>query len=146
MNPHWGTLSGKLFTRRSTPFLSPLLPSFLLPRFAFLSRPKYTKHILFLSFFLSFLCVAELGLCCCEQVFSCCSTGVYSLVSVHRLYGLWAQCLWPTGLVASRHVGSSLTRDGTLVPCISRQIFNHQTTREVPYSLFRTFAFALPSA
>ena len=51
VNPHWGTLSGKLLTRRSTPFLSPLLTSFLLPRFAFVSRPKYTKHILFLSFF-----------------------------------------------------------------------------------------------
>ena len=34
------------------------------------------------------------------------------------------------GLVAPRHVGSSQTRARTRVPCISRQILNHCTTRE----------------
>ena len=29
----------------------------------------------------------------------------------------------------------SQTKDGTLCPCISRQILNHWTTREVPRSL-----------
>ena len=41
-----------------------------------------------------------------------------------------AQQLWHVGLVAPRHVESSGTRDQTHVPCISRQILNHQTTRE----------------
>ena len=36
------------------------------------------------------------------------------------------------GLSCSRHVGSSPTRDQTLVPCIARQILNHWTTREAP--------------
>ena len=35
------------------------------------------------------------------------------------------------GVVAPRHVGSSQTRARTRVPCISRQILNHCTTREV---------------
>ena len=43
-----------------------------------------------------------------------------------------AQQLWRTGLVAPWHVGSSWTRARTHVPCISRQILNHCTTREVP--------------
>ena len=47
-----------------------------------------------------------------------------------------AQQLWCTGLVAPPHVGSSQTRDQTLVPCIGRQIPNNCTTREVPESLF----------
>ena len=36
------------------------------------------------------------------------------------------------GLVALRHVESSQTRDCICVPCISRQIFIHCATREVP--------------
>ena len=36
-----------------------------------------------------------------------------------------------SGLVASWHVESSQTRDGTRVPCIGRQILKHWTTREV---------------
>ena len=63
--------------------------------------------------------------------------------------GLWAQQLWlagsraqaqqlrRTGLVASRHVGSSRTRARTRVPCIGRRILNHCVTREVPPQLFR---------
>ena len=29
------------------------------------------------------------------------------------------------------------TRDGTLIPCIERQILNYWTTKEVPFSEFR---------
>ena len=41
-----------------------------------------------------------------------------------------AQSLRCTGLVASRHVGSSWTRDLTRVSCIGRWILNHWTTME----------------
>ena len=41
-----------------------------------------------------------------------------------------AQYLWLTGLVASRHVGSSPTRARTRVHCIGRQSLNHCATRE----------------
>ena len=50
-------------------------------------------------------------------------------------HGSWAPNLWCIGLVAPRHVGSSLTRDGTRVPCTARWILNHWTTREVPKKL-----------
>ena len=46
--------------------------------------------------------------------------------------GMQAQELWRMGLVASRHMGSSRTRDWTHVPCTGRQILNHCATREVP--------------
>ena len=36
------------------------------------------------------------------------------------------------GLVAPRHVGYSLTKVRTHVPCIGRRILNHCTTREAP--------------
>ena len=45
------------------------------------------------------------------------------------------QLLRSSGLAVPQHMGSSLTRDGTHVPCISRQIFNHWTTRETTASL-----------
>ena len=48
-------------------------------------------------------------------------------------YGTWAQYLWVAGLVALRHVESSLTRDRTSVPSIARQILNYWTTREAPF-------------
>ena len=41
-----------------------------------------------------------------------------------------AQQLWPTGLVAPQHVGSSQSRARTRIPCIGRQILNHCATRE----------------
>ena len=44
---------------------------------------------------------------------------------------VWAQNLWLTGLVAPWHMGSSQTKDQTLIPCISRWILNHWATREV---------------
>ena len=40
--------------------------------------------------------------------------------------------LWCTLLVAPWHVGSSWTREWTLVSCIGRWILHHWTTREVP--------------
>ena len=46
-----------------------------------------------------------------------------------------AQQLWLTGPAALRHVGSSQTRARTRVPCISRQILNHCTTREAQETL-----------
>ena len=41
-----------------------------------------------------------------------------------------AQQLWPMGLVAPWHVGSSRTRAQTRVSCIGRQSLNHCATRE----------------
>ena len=53
-----------------------------------------------------------------------------------------AQQPWLTGPAAPRHVGSSQTRARTRVPCISRQILNHCTTREAPYCpVFKCFLF-----
>ena len=52
-----------------------------------------------------------------------------------------AQQLWRTDLVASRHVGSSRTRARTHVPCISRLILNHCTTREVLVIFLLIFLF-----
>ena len=40
------------------------------------------------------------------------------------------------GLVAPQYVGSSQTRDRTLVPCTGRRILNHCATREVPLYAF----------
>ena len=91
-----------------------------------------------------------LGLRCCEQTFSSCSEcGLLSS------WGAWVshcggffcgraqtldrrlQQLRCTGLVASRHVEFSQTRDQThVLICIGRQIFNHWTTREVPSYFF----------
>ena len=47
---------------------------------------------------------------------------------------VWTQQLWCRGLVALQHVGSSRTRDRTLVTCIGRQILSHWTTKEVPFT------------
>ena len=51
--------------------------------------------------------------------------------------GHWLQWSQLTVLVAPQHVGSSLTRDWICVPCISRQILKHWTTREVQRMIFR---------
>ena len=42
------------------------------------------------------------------------------------------QQLWPTGLVALQHVGSSRARAQNHVPCTGRQILSHCATREIP--------------
>ena len=48
-----------------------------------------------------------------------------------------AQQLWRMGLVAPWHVGSSLTRARTCVPCIGRWILNHCATGEAQGSFLR---------
>ena len=93
------------------------------------------------------------GLRSCEPVFSSCGEwrllfvtlldlifAVSSPVAEHRLQAqglqqlqhvssrVKAQQLWHTGLVAPGHVESSLTRDRTCVPCISKQTLIHCTS------------------
>ena len=46
--------------------------------------------------------------------------------------------MWRTGLAALRHVGYSMTRDRTRVPCIGRRILNHCATREAPSCTFKS--------
>ena len=71
--------------------------------------------------------MSALGLHCCTRAFSSCSE---QGLLFHC--GSWAfYCVWSTGWVAPRHVGSSRTREGTCVPCIGRQILNRRTTREI---------------
>ena len=50
------------------------------------------------------------------------------------------------GSVVPWHVESSWARDGTLVPCIGRQILNHWTTMEVWHFLFKNklITFRIP--
>ena len=87
--------------------------------------------------------MVALGLRCYTWAFFSCSeqgllfTVVRGLLIVCRAQALGTQVqeLWFTGLVATWHVGSSRTRDGTCVPCIGRQILNHWTTREVLHKL-----------
>ena len=49
-----------------------------------------------------------------------------TLVAVLGLQHTWAQQFWRIWVL------SSLTRGGTHVPCIARQILNHCTARDVP--------------
>ena len=97
-----------------------------------------------LSSFFVYLFVALLGLHCCAQAFSGC--GEQSLLSNCDAWPSYcsgfsccgAQALQHAGFsscgawgsAAPQHGESSQTR-GTRVPCISRQIVNHWTTREV---------------
>ena len=103
---------------------------------------------LFIYLFL-YLFLAVLGLCFCARVFSSCGKRGPLFIMVRgplHYRGLFycgaqapdaqAQQLWLTGLVALRHVGSSQTRARTRVPCISRQILNHCTTRETHQIFF----------
>ena len=99
--------------------------------------PLFTLHYLFLI---------ALGLCCCSRTFSSCGEqellsscgvqashcSVFSCCRAQALghagfgsYGMWAQWLWRTGLVAPWHVGSFWTRDQICVPCLGRWILNH---------------------
>ena len=82
--------------------------------------------------------MAVLGLRFCARAFSSC--GKWGATLHHGAWashyhglsccGAQAQQLWLTGLVATRHVGSSQTRAQTRVPCIGRQILNNCATRE----------------
>ena len=64
--------------------------------------------------------------------FSCCGAQASGVVTLGCRE--WAQQLWR--LSSTRHVGSSWTRYQTRVLCTDQQILNHQTTREVPVSVF----------
>ena len=113
---------------------------------------------LFLLLFLLYW-FAWVGLCVCVCV--CCCTGSLLmgtgflllwagsiLVAGHGCltavafllwsvdFGVQAQYLWPTGLVAPQHVEPSWTTNRTRVPCIVRWILNHWTTRNVLHELF----------
>ena len=116
--------------------------------FVCISPPTVPTSLFLFFFFKIYLFLAALGLCCC-QAFSSCGewgllfTAVRRLLTAvvshveHRLQSAQVQQLQLTGLVAPWHVGSSQTREQTRVPCIGRQILNHQTTRETPL-VFRT--------
>ena len=92
-----------------------------------------------------FLFLAVLGRRFCARAFSSCGewgplfiavSGPLTVAASRR--GAQAQQLWPMGLVAPRHVGSSHTRARTCVPCIGRQILNHCATREAHATNFLT--------
>ena len=77
--------------------------------------------------------MAGLSLCCCVLLFqgmgfSLCLPRLLQVTSSRAQ----AQQFWFKGLVALRHVVSSWTTDWTRVPCFSRRILNHWTTRNVP--------------
>ena len=90
--------------------------------------------------------MAVLSLRFCARAFSSCGkrgplfiavrgplTIAASLVAEHRPQMCrLSNCVWLTGPVAPRHVGSSQTRARTRVPCNGRQILSHCATREAP--------------
>ena len=97
-----------------------------------------------------------LGLHCCVRAFSSWGAeplvAVASLVMEHRLYSARASEIVGHGLfgvvqgLSCPHDMwdlSSLIRDWTLIPYTKRQILYHQTTREVPTTLY--FGFCLCS-
>ena len=102
---------------------------------------NWTTEVLFC--YLLFL--AALGLHCCARAFSSCDQRAPHCSGFsccgrmdYRVYRL--QSLWPTGLVAPRHVESSRTRDQTHVPSVGWQILNHWITREVPCFSFEQYS------
>ena len=84
------------------------------------------------------------GSCGCTWPFSSCGVELpIAAASFLVEHSLWAWGLQPLvyGLRCSGAEGlTSLTRDGTHVPCIGRQILNHGTTREILGSLSVWFA------
>ena len=96
-----------------------------------------------------YLFLPAVGLCCSSRAFSSCrEQGLlsgYSVRASHHSGSLFLRStgcrllsrqLWHTGLVAPWHAGSYRTRDQTSVPCITRWILNHWTTREAPFVTF----------
>ena len=80
----------------------------------------------------------------CEGFSMWCSSYCRAQASGLAAHGL-NSCQWAperrlsscgTQLVALWHVGSSWTRNQTIVPCFARQILNHWTTRETPLFFF----------
>ena len=72
------------------------------------------------------LCLAAVGLHCGERAFSGSARGLLVPVAV-----LWGPGPWHTGSVASRHVGSSQTRDEPVSPSFGRWTPKQWTTRGV---------------
>ena len=71
--------------------------------------------------------LAVLGLRCCEWAFpSFRERGLPSSCGAGTSHCGGSSCLWPSGLVALRHVGSSRARHQICVPCIGWWILNHQ--------------------
>ena len=102
--------------------------------------------------FLNQLILTAPGLRCCVKAFSTCFEQGYSSLQCEGLSLRWLLLLQSTGsrMWASVFVAPRLTcskackifpdRDQTCVPCISRQILNHWTTREVLDHLLLTTA------
>ena len=116
------------------------------------SCTRCSTHIYIFLFLFIYLFLAVLGLRFCARAFSSCGEWGPLFIAVCRplhYHGLsccraqapdaQAQWLWLTGPVAPRHVGSSQTRARTCVPCISRQILNHCTTKEAPLYILASF-------
>ena len=61
---------------------------------------------------------------------------VASLVTEHKLSGMWASVAVAHCLRTPQHVASSQTRDPTHGPCIGRRILNRWTPRKVPEMVF----------
>ena len=111
------------------------------------------------SAFSFYLFLAVLGLCCYPQAFHqlwrsgvTLSSGAWgfslkwllllqSTSFRHKGFSscsMWAQQLWHKSLVTWRHLGSSLNRDRTGVPCSGRQTApNHRAAREAPQVPFQ---------
>ena len=83
-----------------------------------------------------FICLAVPGLSCSTQI---------SLQHSDPLVVLRLSSWQLVGLVAPQHMGSSQTRDQTHVPCITRWILNHWTTREIPWLCFRSIPSLFPA-
>ena len=112
--------------------------------------------ILFIYFWLHWVFVAGCGLSLVAESGGYCSLRcagfslwwllfLQSTGSRHGFQQLWlvgsraqAQQLWRTRFVVQQlwHVGSSLTRDRTRVPCIGRWILSHCTTRKAQICVF----------
>ena len=122
---------GKAWARAPRPSLGHLL-FFLFLKVFFFFFLKWTiflkKYCLFIYVWLlwvfiaatAFLSLWGAGRKHCGG-FSCCGTQALGLQQLRLL-----------GLVAPRHVGSSLTGDRTHVPCIGRQTLHHRATRGSP--------------
>ena len=91
---------------------------------------QFVSVFFFKHFFLTcslYLFMAVLGLHCGVQASHC---GGFSHSGAWDSRMCRFQYLWCRGLVALGHVEYFWTRDGTPVPCISRRILNHWTTRK----------------
>lgn len=107
-------------------------------------QTQNTFNKLFISLFWGLCCYVRLSLAVVtrELLFSC---GVYGLLIVvtsvlEQALDTWASVLVEHGLGCSLACGISQTRDGTHVPCLSRQILSPWTIGEV---LINDFSLSL---